>query len=87
MLKPYQIENIKRNYPPGTRIELNDMEGETGMPRGLKGTVQMVDDAGQILMEWDNGRTLSLVPQVDSFRKLSNAEQEHNDEPEYGDDD
>ena len=43
-------------------------------PPGTRGTVEMVDDAGQLVMAWDNGRGLSLVPGVDSFRKLSQAE-------------
>ena len=37
------------------------------MPEGTEGTVDMVDDIGQIHMKWDNGRTLALVPGEDSF--------------------
>ena len=39
----------------------------THMPPGLKGKVDMVDDAGQIHVNWENGSSLALVPAVDSF--------------------
>lgn len=49
---------------------------------GTKGTVVHVDDAAQIHMRWDNGRTLAIVPGEDSFRKLTDEElaEEQNDE-------
>lgn len=37
------------------------------MSPGLKGKVDMVDDAGQIHVNWENGSSLALVPGVDSF--------------------
>lgn len=33
-----------------------------------------MDDASQIGMKWDDGRTLSLIPGEDSFRKLTPEE-------------
>ncbi len=75
-MKPWQVEHTKQSYPKGTRVRLEiDMAGEQGMPGGLEGTVEMVDDAGQLLMKWDNGRTLSLIPGEDSFSVLSRPEQ------------
>ena len=44
------------------------------VPPGTRGTVDFVDDAGQIHMKWDNGRTLAIVPSEDSFRKLTEEE-------------
>ena len=44
------------------------------IPSGTRGTVDFVDDVGQIHMKWDNGRTLAIVPQVDKFRKLTQQE-------------
>ncbi len=40
------------------------------IPSGTRGTVLGVDDAGSIMMRWDNGRSLSLIPGEDIFRKL-----------------
>ena len=42
--------------------------------RGMRGTVQSVDDIGQLLMKWDNGRALALIPGEDSFRRLTQEE-------------
>ena len=68
-------ERMKQTYPPGTRIQLDHMEDPWApVPPGTRGTVQFVDDIGQIGMKWDNGRTLSLVPGEDSFRKLTDVE-------------
>lgn len=63
------------NYPPGTRLELISMDNDPRpIPPGTRGTVLGVDDAGQILMHWDNGRSLSLIPGEDVFRKLTMEE-------------
>ena len=60
-------EKIRAMYPKGTRIRLGCMEDPQAVPPGTMGTVQGVDDIGQIQMEWDNGRSLSLIPGVDDF--------------------
>ncbi len=76
-------QRMKGNYPPGTRIMLLSMDDPYApVPEGTKGTVVHVDDAAQIHMKWDNGRTLAIVPGEDSFRKLTDeeiAEEENQD--------
>lgn len=69
----------KKDYPPGTRIELIEMNDpyHPVLP-GTRGTVDHVDDGATIHMKWDNGRTLGIVPGEDVFRKLT--EQELKDE-------
>ena len=70
-----QAERYKEMYPPGTRLELISMDDPYApVPPGTRGTVQYVDDASQIGMKWDDGRTLSLIPGEDSFRKLTTEE-------------
>jgi len=44
------------------------------VPGGTRGTVASVDDIGQIHMRWDNGRSLPLNTDEDSFRKLTEQE-------------
>lgn len=82
LLKPYQVEQIKRKYPTGTRIQLDRMDGEQDMPDGLRGTVDHVDDQGQLFMRWDNGRSLPVVPNVDQFHILRTQEQTEESAPE-----
>ena len=70
-----QVEYTHSCYPPGTRIILNSMNDPYApVLSGTKGTVRYVDDAGQVGVAWDNGRSLSLIPGVDSFRKLTQQE-------------
>lgn len=68
-------QRTKESYPVGTRLELISMDDPYApVPPGARGTVQYVDDMGQIGMKWDNGSSLSLVPGEDSFRKLTQEE-------------
>lgn len=65
------------NYPPGTRLELISMGNDPDpVPPGTRGTVELVNCLGDIEVKWDNGRSLSLIPGEDSFRKLTMEELE-----------
>ena len=65
------VDLTKKQYPAGCRVELHRMEDPwSPVPSGTKGTVVCVDDAGQLHMQWDNGRTLALVPGADSFSRI-----------------
>lgn len=68
-------ESTKKLYPPGTRIELISMKDPYApVPAGTRGTVKFVDSMGTIFPEWDNNRTIGIVPGEDSFRKLTQEE-------------
>lgn len=70
-----QVEFTRMSYPPGSRILLYQMtDPYAPLPSGTRGTVRYVDDAGQVGVAWDNGRSLSLITGVDSFRKLTQQE-------------
>ena len=68
------VEKLREMYPEGTKIILQEMQGESQMPYGLKGTVTHVDDAGQIHMKWENGSSLALNVEVDTFKKIEPEE-------------
>jgi len=69
---PNWLKFIRDQYSPGTRIRLTQMDDPYApIPSGTVGTVDFVDDAGQIHMKWDNGRSLALIPGEDSFSKIA----------------
>lgn len=72
MYNEEKINNIKKMYPIGTRIKLISMEDNYNVPSGTQGTIDFIDDEGQIHMKWDNGSTLALIYGVDSFEKIDN---------------
>lgn len=70
-LSQKEVAELKAKYPAGTRIQIDAMNDPFHpVDPGTKGTVHHVDDAGQLHMEWDNGRSLAVVPGVDSFHKI-----------------
>lgn len=65
-----QVEHIRQQYPKGTRVELLQMDDSQAPPIGTCGTVWGVDDAGSIMVHWDNGSGLNVIFGVDKCRKL-----------------
>lgn len=63
----HDIDSIKNTFQPGMRVLLHDMKGESRMYDGLEGTVESVDDIGQIHVRWDNGSSLALNYEEDRF--------------------
>lgn len=75
MYNEKKIEMLKQRYPAGTRICLDSMENDPNpIPSGTMGTVVAVDDMGQLIMKWDNGRGLSLIPGEDRFHVIQQEE-------------
>ena len=68
-----------QNLKAGTRIRLIAMPNDPDpIAKGTTGTVNHVESGSlpQIEVAWDNGRSLSLIPGVDSFETI---EDEDND--------
>lgn len=69
------LEYYHKRYPSGTRIQLDrDMDDPQPILAGTKGTIVDIDDMGQAVMKWDNGRSLSLILGHDSFHVISQEE-------------
>ena len=73
-----QAQRMKENYPAGTRIMLLHMGADPN-------PVAPIDDIGTLHCDFDNGRSLGVVPGEDTFRTLTAeelAEEQSSDESE-----
>lgn len=67
-----RIEFYKEHYPHGTRVQLDSMGNDPcPVESGTKGTVVAVDDIGTVHVNFDNGRSLGICPEVDKFHKIT----------------
>ena len=59
----------------GKKIKLIRMEDPyTKLKPGDQGTIKSVDGIGNILVDWESGSTLSLIPDVDEYEIIDDAE-------------
>lgn len=65
------VEELRKRYPKGCRVELIEMNDPLAPPVGTKGTVNGVDDTGSLLMTWDNGSGLNVIYDEDYVRRIS----------------
>ena len=64
------VNSLRKEYPRGTRVELVKMDDVQAPPIGTKGTVEWVDDAGSLVMRWDNGSGLNVIYGEDVVKKI-----------------
>ena len=63
------LEQLRKQYPIGTKIQLISMRDEKyPILLGTIGVVTHIDDMGSIHLKWQNGSSLAIIPEVDSFR-------------------
>ena len=55
------VEQVRRQYPVGTRVELVKMDDIQAPPIGTKGIVEGVDDTASLIVAWDNGSHLNVI--------------------------
>ena len=67
-----ELKALRERYPAGTRIRLIQMDDAFApVPPGTVGEVAFIDDAGNIHMKWQGGRSLALIEGVDAFEVIS----------------
>ena len=70
MLKREIVNQVKADYPKGTRVKLVYMDDSQAPPVGTLGTVKSVDDMATIHIRWDNGSSLGAVYDEDIVVKI-----------------
>ena len=65
-----RLAELRNKYPVGCRVELISMDDPQAPPKCTRGTVRGVDDAGNLLVRWDNGSGLNAVLGVDEVQKI-----------------
>lgn len=66
-----ELKRLRREYPAGCRIVLDEMNDPYHkMPAGLQGTCRGVDDAGNVMVSWDNGSSLNIAYGADKCHRV-----------------
>lgn len=65
-----RVEALRKEYPLGCRVMLDRMDDPQAPPMGTFGTVRGVDDAAQIMVNWDTGGSLSVIDGKDLCHRI-----------------
>ncbi len=65
-----EVEQVRREYPPGTIVRLVWMDDPQAPPPGTTGKVIGVDDTASLLVEWQTGSSLNVLYGIDQVKKL-----------------
>ena len=61
------MTNLTSQNIEGKRIKMILMDDIEPIEPGAMGTIVKVDGIGQIIVKWDSGRNLSVIPGEDQF--------------------
>lgn len=66
-----ELKRLREEYPKGTKVRLIRMDDPyRKIPSGTIGTIDFVDDVGNIHTHWEGYGSLSLIPNVDEWNKI-----------------
>ena len=65
------VERLRAEFPVGCRIVLDEMDDKQAPKIGTQGTCRGVDDAGNIMVSWDSGGSLSIAYGADSCHRVA----------------
>ena len=66
-----ELTALREKYPTGTIVKLISMNDVQSPPVGTIGEVTLIEDMGSVDVNWQNGSTLALIPDVDSWETLN----------------
>ncbi|MCD8110236.1 MAG: DUF4314 domain-containing protein [Clostridiales bacterium] len=85
-----ELKWLRSQFPVGCRVVLDEMDDPyTKIPSGSQGECRGVDDAGNILVSWDCGSSLSVAYGADSCHRVATEAEaketlEHIGKGQYG---
>lgn len=65
-----ELEELRKTYPNNTIVRLLQMDDIQAPPVGTEGVVHGVDDAGSLIVHWENGSSLNVIFGVDRVEKI-----------------
>lgn len=69
-----RVREMQEKYPEGTRICVTRLNNYELQPDKALATISFVDNLGTLHVTFDNGAKRSVIPGIDSFRFLTDAE-------------
>lgn len=70
-----QVREMQEKLKKGMRIELIYLHDPwCKIPKGTRGTVDHIDSLETAHVNWDNGSTLGIIPEIDKWREVKKGE-------------